>query len=122
MADRKQSTAVIFHDDRLGQSSGPLKKNPPEGEQKLADQTLLRALLYRSNYSSADLRAQSGRNYAREVVVINRLRNGMVMADMQPALWENVPFSEAAALLRWEDEGGSPSGRDQAGTTGRRSG
>jgi hypothetical protein len=75
-----------------------LTKNPPESQRKLADQELLRALLHRSNYASADLRARSDRDYAREVVVIERLRKGMVMSDMQAAVWENVAFSHAAAL------------------------
>lgn len=91
-----------------------LTKNTPEGERKLADQALLRALLHRSNYASEDLPSRSDRDHAREVVVIERLRKGMVMSDMQPAVWEKVAFSHAAALLRWEDEGGSPSGGDQA--------
>jgi hypothetical protein len=93
-----------------------LKKDPPECERNLADQVLLRALLRRSNYSIADLRAQSGGNYAREVVIIDRLRKGMVMSDMHAAVWETVVFSHAAALSRWEGEGGSPCGRDQAAT------
>jgi hypothetical protein len=96
-----------------------LKKYLPTVERKLADQALLRALLHRSNYSSADLQARSGRDFAREVVIIDRLRNGMVMGDTEPAVWEKVVFSEAAALLRWEDEGGSQYLGDGAGTTGK---
>jgi hypothetical protein len=96
-----------------------LKKNPAEGERRLADQALLRALLHRSNYSSADLQARSGRDYAREVVIIDRLRNGMVMGDLESAVWDKIVFSEAAALLRWEDEGGSQCGGDGVGTTGK---
>ncbi|NGO65948.1 hypothetical protein G6N76_19955 [Rhizobium daejeonense] len=90
-----------------------LKNDPPERERKLADQALLRALLCRSSYSSAGLGAQSGGNYAREIAIIDHLRKGMVMSDMHVAVWEKVAFSHAAALLRWEGEGGSPSGRDQ---------
>jgi len=97
-----------------------LTKNSPNGARKLADQALLRALLHRSNYASADLRGRSDRDYAREVVVIERLRKGMVMSDMQPAVWENVAFSHAAALSRWEGEGGSPCGGDQAFTPEKR--
>lgn len=97
-----------------------LKNDPPEGERKLADQALLRAMLHRSSYSSADLRAQSGGNYAREIAIIDRLRKGMVMSDMQAAVWENVVFSHAAALSRWEGEGGSLCGGDQAVTTEKR--
>ncbi len=91
-----------------------LTKNPPEGERKLADQALLRALLHRSNCASEDLRSRSDRDHAREIVVIERLRKGMVMSDMQAAVWEKVAYSHAVALLRWEGEGGSPSGGDQA--------
>lgn len=94
-----------------------LKIDSPERERKLADQALLRALLHRSSYLSANLRAQSGDNYAREVVIIDRLRKGMVMSDMQAANWETVVFSHATALSRWEGEGGSPCGRDQVDTT-----
>ena len=97
-----------------------LTRSSPNGARKLADQALLRALLHRSNYASADLRVRSDRDYAREVVVIERLRKGMVMSDMQPAVWEKVVFSHAAALLRWEGEGGSPSGGDQAFTSEKR--
>ncbi|SIQ02816.1 hypothetical protein SAMN05880561_101849 [Rhizobium sp. RU33A] len=97
-----------------------LKNDPPEGERELADQALLRAMLHRSSYSSADLRAQSGGNYAREIAIIDRLRKGMVMSDMQAAVWENVVFSHAAALSRWEGEGGSLCGGDQAVTTEKR--
>ncbi|EHS51696.1 hypothetical protein PDO_5086 [Rhizobium sp. PDO1-076] len=99
-----------------------LKNDPPECERKLADLALLRALLHRSSYSSAGLRAQSGGNYAREVVIIDRLRKGMVMSDMQAAVWETVVFSHATALSRWEGEGGSPCGRDQVATTVRSGG
>ncbi|WP_082510974.1 MULTISPECIES: hypothetical protein [unclassified Rhizobium] len=86
----------------------------------MADQAMLRALLHRSSYSSAGLRAQSGGNYAREVVIIDRLRKGMVMSDMQAAVWEPVVFSHVAALSRWEGEGGSPCGGDQAVTLEKR--
>ncbi|WP_237370226.1 hypothetical protein [Rhizobium sp. SL42] len=75
-----------------------LKNDPPECERKLADLALLRALLHRSSYSSAGLRAQSGGNYAREVVIIDRLRKGMVMSDMQAAVWDTVVFSHATAM------------------------
>ncbi len=97
-----------------------LKKNPPEGEQKLADQALRRALRHRSGYSSADLRAKAGSSYEREVVVLDRLRKGMVMSHMQAAIWENVVFSHAAALSRWEGEGGSPCFGDQTVTPEKR--
>ena len=97
-----------------------LRKNPPEGEQKLVDQALLRALLHRSNYSSADLRAHSGGNHAREVVIINRIREGMVTSTTQAAVRANVVLAEAADLLRWEGEGGSPSSDDHAVTPVRR--
>ncbi|MDZ7875877.1 hypothetical protein [Rhizobium sp. AAP116] len=53
------------------------------------------------------------------MLIINRLRNGMLMADMQTAIWEDVVFSDAAALWRWEDEGGSPCGGDLSGTAGK---
>lgn len=96
-----------------------LIRSQPENERRLADQALLRALLHRSNYSSTDLHAQPGSNYETEVLIINRLRNGMLMADMQTAIWEDAVFSDAAALLRWEDEGGSPCGRDLSGTAGK---
>ncbi len=46
--------------------------------------------------------------------MIERLRKGMVMSDLQAAVWEKVASSHAAALLRWEGEGGSPSGGEQA--------
>jgi hypothetical protein len=98
-----------------------LKTNPSEGEQKLAEQALLRALLHRSGYSSADLRSKADSSYEREVVVIDRLRKGMVMGHMQAAVWENVVFSHAAALLRWEDEGGRTWDRDGIGTSGKQS-
>ena len=97
-----------------------LKKDPPECEPTLAEEALLRPLLHRSSYSSAGLQAQSGGNYAREVVIIDRLRKGMVMSDMQAAIWETVVFSHAAALSRWEGEGGSPCGGDQAVTPEKR--
>ncbi|MFN3501720.1 MAG: hypothetical protein ACK4ZJ_05645 [Allorhizobium sp.] len=97
-----------------------LKNDPPEGERETADQALLRALVHRSSYSSADLRAQSSGNCAREIAIIDRLRKGMVMSDMQAAVWENVVFSHAAALSRWEGEGGSPCGGDQAVTPEKR--
>lgn len=94
-------------------------KSQPDHERKLADQKLLLAMLHRSDHSGADLHARSGRRYAREVIVIDRLRNGMVIIDMLPALWETLAFNEAAALLRWEDDGGSQGGVDAARMTGK---
>jgi hypothetical protein len=104
--------------DALGSHLAPtmLKKNPPEDEGMLADQTLLRALLHRSDYSSADLRAQSGSNYAREIVIIDRLRKGMVMSQTQATVWDNAVFSHVVDLSRWEGEGGSPWEGNQADT------
>lgn len=37
-----------------------------------------------------------------------RLRKGGVLQTAKPGQPANVPSGEAAALLRWEDEGGSP--------------
>lgn len=96
-----------------------LKENPPAGERRLADHVLLSALFHRSNHLSAGLLSPPDRDYAREVVTIDRLRNGMIMSDLEPAVWEKVVFSEAAALQRWEDEGGRQCGGDGAGTTGK---
>jgi hypothetical protein len=81
---------------------------PTQAERMAADQTLLRILLRRSAYTSAELLAEAGPDFERESVIINRLRKGMIMGDTQSADWENVIASETTALLRWEDEGGSP--------------
>lgn len=86
------------------------------GERKLADH----ALLQRSNYSSAELKAQWGRDDAKAVCVIDRLRGAMVMADLEPAVWETVAFSHAAVLSRLGDEGEGPRGGGQAVTPEKR--
>ncbi|MDH4414939.1 MAG: hypothetical protein QE484_16645 [Rhizobium sp.] len=81
--------------------------NRPEAERKASDHALLRILLRRSAYTSADLLAQAGPDYERELVIIKRLRKGMIMGAPQLADWENAIASETSALLRWENEGGS---------------
>lgn len=123
MSDREQFDPVNLQDGGLGKA---LARATPTGKQldcerKLAEQSLLRALLHRSGYAGVDYVSLTGRDYATEVLVIERLRHGMVMGDLQPALWANIAFNEAVALLRWEDDGGRPRGSDGIGTTGRQS-
>lgn len=91
---------------KVGVEASILATTMLDTEQKSADHTLLRALLDRSTYTTADLSAQPGPDYERELVIIARLRKGMIKGDTRSEAWENA-FSEAAALLRWEDEGGS---------------
>jgi hypothetical protein len=41
-------------------------------------------------------------------VMDDRLRTGVALCDPQSGIWKQVDLGEAEALLRWEDEGGSP--------------
>ncbi len=87
----------------------------PDGDREIADQALLRSLLSRSGYVSSDLEAEAGPNPSREVTMIDRLREGMVMSAGLSASQRNMVSSEISALLRWEDDGGSQGGDDPLG-------
>ncbi|MGR6467688.1 hypothetical protein [Rhizobium sp. PAMB 3182] len=47
-------------------------------------------------------------------VKADRLLTGVALCDPQSAIWKQVDLGEAEALLRWEDEGGSPRSGDPA--------
>jgi hypothetical protein len=70
------------------------------------DQRVLRSLLKRSAYATADLEALEGPDQAREHIMIGHITDGMIMADGYPASRRRVASLYHVALLRWEDEGG----------------
>lgn len=86
------------------------------GDREIVDQALLRSLLSRSDYVSSELEAEAGPNHSREVTMIARLREGMITRGGPSASQRDVVSSEISALLRWEDDGGSPDGDDPVGT------
>lgn len=82
--------------------------NPPDAGHRSADRAQLHALLLRSSATIADLLAQVCSSDEKGLVIGDRLREGMVRGEARSVGWQNVVTSESAALLRWEDEGGSP--------------
>ncbi|MFP5075675.1 hypothetical protein ACLE20_00035 [Rhizobium sp. YIM 134829] len=73
------------------------------------DQKLLRTLLKRAGYETSELASASGPDAAREQRLILRIQDGMVMRDSYLSGDRDDHPQSAAALSRWENEGGTAS-------------
>ncbi|MCY1667690.1 hypothetical protein [Rhizobium sp. SL86] len=78
-----------------------------------AAEKIMRRVLKRGNYSTADLGAAAGPDHRSERTIIERIQTGMIMSDVYPVSKQRKVQSNKVALRRWENEGGSTDEGDQ---------
>jgi hypothetical protein len=69
--------------------------------------SVLSRLLRRGDYATADLQPVAGPGHEGERRLVERIRSGMIMADVYPTSPRQKGEFDRLALSTWDNEGGS---------------
>ncbi|MBP1844600.1 hypothetical protein J2046_002859 [Rhizobium petrolearium] len=68
---------------------------------------ILRRVLKKGRYATLDLKARIGADHSEEVVIVQRILDGMISPENYPPSPKTRKRSRRGEIASWENEGGS---------------